>query len=87
MRDQILGERLFGHVPGEIVATESEIEDHAAPLGIAHDREDFAAFIDHLPQIAVIEVRDHVAGFGDPECLGRQQMLGILAIWNSPMCM
>ena len=80
VRDQILRECLLGHVPGEIVAAEAEIEDHAAPLGIAHDREHLAAFVDHLTEIAVIEVRDHVAGFGDPECLGRQQMLGILQL-------
>ena len=78
VRDQVLRERLLGHVPGEIVAAKSEIENHAAPLGVTHDRQHLAALVDHLPEIAVIEMRDHVAGFGDPECLGRQQMLGIL---------
>ena len=78
--------RFFGHVPGEIGAAKAEIKDHAAPLGITHDREDLSAFIDHLPQVAMIKVRDHVAGFGDPECLGRERCLGFCS-WNLPICM
>jgi len=48
---------------------------------LPHDREDFSAFINHLPQIAMIEVRAHVAGFGDPEgpCLESWTALAGLA--------
>ena len=80
VRDQILGKRLLGHVPGEIVTAEAEIEDHAAALRLAHDRQNLAILVDHLAEIAVIEMRDHVAGFGDPECLGSQQMLRVLQL-------
>jgi hypothetical protein len=65
-------ESFFGDVPGEIIPAESEIENDSATLRIAHDRQHLSTFVNHLSQIAVIEVCDHVAGFGNTERLGCQ---------------
>src|SRR5579864_1618911 len=78
VRDQILGKRLFGNVPREIVSPESEIENDSAAFGLSYHGNHFAAVIDNAAQIAVIKMGDHVAGLRDAESLRRQQMLRVL---------
>jgi hypothetical protein len=41
-------------------------------------RQDLAGVVDHPPEIAVIEVRNHVARLGNAERFGCKQMLGVL---------
>ncbi len=75
-----LGKCLLGHVPGEIVAAEPDVEQDAAPLGIPDFRNDLAVGVDHLAEIAVVEMRDHVAGFSDLECFRGQKVTWVLQL-------
>src|SRR5262249_48067533 len=71
VRDQVLCKILCGHFKREIETAKSEIKNYSASLGLTHDRQYLSTFVNHLSQIAVIKMCDHVAGFGYPECLGR----------------
>ncbi len=75
MRHQILRECLLSDIPREIVAPEPEIEEHAAPLSIPHDIQHLAFLVQHLTEIAMIKVGDHVTTLGDAESVRGKQMV------------
>ena len=68
MRNDALRERLSPLMSQEkLKAPNPRSNRYAAPLGVVHDRKHLALLVEHRSKIAVIDMRDHVAGFGDPE--------------------
>ncbi len=62
---KVLRVGLLRHAPGEIVAAEAHVEEHAAVLRLPHHRQHLAVAIEDAALVAVVDVGDDIARFGD----------------------